>query len=193
MTFRPAGLLLFLAFPLHAGPIRAQQLPIPDGSVREGVLSFDGHASVGAFTGRTTEVSGRLQGAEDLAGVSGWVEAPVRSLATGKDKRDRDLNKSMESDTFPVLRFELVRVEPGGGRADSLAATLVGRMILHGVTRDVELPATLAFRDTGVRVTSDFPLNLKDYHIGGLSRLLGILKMDEHIEVHVDLTFDFVH
>jgi hypothetical protein len=38
-------------------------------------------------------------------------------------------------------------------------------------------------------VRSDFPLNLKDYRIGGLSKLLGMLKMSEHIEVHVDLLF----
>jgi hypothetical protein len=38
-------------------------------------------------------------------------------------------------------------------------------------------------------VRSDFPLNLKDYRIGGLSKMLGMLKMSEEIEVHVDLTF----
>ena len=38
-------------------------------------------------------------------------------------------------------------------------------------------------------VRGDTPLNLKDYKIGGLSKLLGTLKMDEHIVVHVDLTF----
>ena len=34
-----------------------------------------------------------------------------------------------------------------------------------------------------------FPLVLTDYKIGGLSKLLGMLKMDEHIEVHVDVAF----
>ena len=34
-----------------------------------------------------------------------------------------------------------------------------------------------------------FPLNLKDYRIGGLSKLLGVLKMYEDIEVHVDVLF----
>ena len=37
---------------------------------------------------------------------------------------------------------------------------------------------------------SDFPLNLKDYRIGGLSKLLGVLKMYENIEVHVDVLFE---
>jgi len=33
------------------------------------------------------------------------------------------------------------------------------------------------------------PLNLKDYRIGGLSKLAGMLKMDDKILVHIDLTF----
>jgi len=33
------------------------------------------------------------------------------------------------------------------------------------------------------------PLNLKDYQIGGLSKLAGMLKMDAKILVHIDLTF----
>jgi hypothetical protein len=40
-----------------------------------------------------------------------------------------------------------------------------------------------------VHLRSDFPLNLKDYRIGGLTKMLGMLRMEERIEVHVDLTF----
>ena len=40
-----------------------------------------------------------------------------------------------------------------------------------------------------VRIRSEFPLNLKDYKIGGLTKLMGMLRMYEDIKVHVDLTF----
>jgi hypothetical protein len=53
----------------------------------------------------------------------------------------------------------------------------------------VELPASVQFTGTDARVRTDFPLNLKDYRIGGLSKLLGMLKMYEDIEVHADLVF----
>lgn len=36
---------------------------------------------------------------------------------------------------------------------------------------------------------SSFPLNLKDYKIGGLSKFLGIFKMNENIVVHIQVTF----
>jgi polyisoprenoid-binding protein YceI len=171
------------------GSAAAQDRPVAAGTVRDGRLSFDGKATLGDFTGVTSTVTGAVDSAASLAEVRGWVEAPVRTLVTGNNHRDRDLNKSMESDKYPVLRFELGRVEAGGGGADSLTAQLHGRLVLHGVTRDVILPATIWIRPGLARVTTTFPVNLKDYGIGGLTRMLGTLRMNEHIVVHVDLTF----
>jgi polyisoprenoid-binding protein YceI len=161
---------------------------IPDGTVRLGTLSFDARASAGSFTGTTTSVTGEMKGGE-LAGVRGWVEAPVRTLATGNQKRDRDLNKSMESGKYPVIRFELVRVAAPQSPGDSMDVILHGRFIIHGVTREATVPATLVFHPDGIRVRGETPLNLKDYKIGGLSKAFGMLKMHEKIVVHVDLTF----
>lgn len=163
--------------------------PLPAAKVTAGTLSFDGHATVGDFTGTTTAVSGEMSGGSALEDIRGWVEAPVRALATGNEKRDRDLNKSLESEKYPAIRFELTGVTPTGGTADSGTVALVGRMLIHGETREVRLPAEVRRDSDGVRVRSDFPLNLKDFKIGGLSKMLGMLKMSEEIEVHVELTF----
>jgi polyisoprenoid-binding protein YceI len=182
--------LIFAGSALMGGSLRAQTpRPVADGRLISGTLSFDGHATAGDFTGTTTTVSGQLSGAPDVAGVRGWVEAPVRSLKTGDGRRDRDLNKSMESEKYPVLRFDLVKASRTGGAGDSIGVILHGALRIHGVSRNVELPGTLQFRGQDVRVRSDFPLNLKDYRIGGLSKLLGMLKMYEDIEVHIDLVF----
>lgn len=162
---------------------------IPDGRITSGTLSFDGRATAGDFVGTTSAVSGQLTGASDVTGVRGWVEAPVNTLKTGNGKRDKDLNKSMESDKFPVLRFELARVTRAGGTADSLGVVLHGTLAIHGVTREVELPGTVQLSQSAARVRTDFPLNLKDYRIGGLSKMLGMLKMYEDIKVHCDLVF----
>lgn len=169
--------------------LEAQRTPIPDGKVISGTLSFDGHATAGDFVGTTTSVSGHLQGGRDLTAVKGWVEAPVQTLKTGNGKRDKDLNKSMESDKYPVIRFDLAGVTPKGGTPDSVGATLRGAFTIHGVTRNVEVPGIIEFRGEEARVRAEFPLNLKDYRIGGLSKMLGILKMHEDIKVHVDLLF----
>ena len=185
-------ILVVLAISLLVGPhmVAAQATrSIPDGRVTSGTLSFDGRATAGDFVGTTSTVSGQLTGASDVTGVRGWVEAPVNTLKTGNGRRDKDLNKSMESEKFPVLRFELARVTSTGGTADSLGVVLHGALAIHGVTRDVDLPATIKLAGSMARVHTDFPLNLKDYRIGGLSKMLGMLKMYEDIKVHSDLVF----
>ncbi len=187
MTIIRAMLLLSFA----GAPLAAQspaEPVIPDGVVRQGTLSFDGRATAGNFTGTTTSVTGEFHGGH-LSEVRGWVEAPVRTLATGNGKRDRDLNKSMESDKYPTIRFELAGVDASEARSDSMAVSLHGRFIIHGVTREATIPASLAFGAEGIRVRGQTPLNLKDYKIGGLTKMLGMLKMDEEILVHVDLVF----
>ena len=162
--------------------------PVPNGRLTSGALSFDGHATAGDFTGTTSTVTAELTGAPSLSGVRGWVEAPVRSLKTGDRRRDKDLNKSMETNRYPKLRFDLTRITAKQA-GDSIPVTLHGTLDIHGVTRRVDLPGTIQFHGANARVRSDFPLNLKEYGIGGLSKMFGLLKMHENIEVHVDLVF----
>lgn len=171
------------------GGASAQAGAIPPGVVSEGTLSFDGHATAGDFVGSTSSVHGEMTGGPTLADVRGWVEAPVAALATGNGHRDRDLRKSMESAKYPTMRFDLHGVEPAAASADSATVTLRGALAIHGVTRDVSLPGEVRRAGERIRLHSDFPLVLTDYKIGGLSKMLGMLKMDEHIVVHVDLTF----
>jgi polyisoprenoid-binding protein YceI len=173
---------------LFAGPAAAQRV-IADAKVREGTLSFDGRATAGDFTGTTTTITGEMTGGDKLSAVRGWVEAPVNTLKTGNNRRDRDLNKSMESEKYPTIRFELTGVTTQDPPSDSMTVTLQGRFIIHGVTREASLPANVAFGPGGVTVRAATPLNLKDYAIGGLSKMLGMLKMHEEIMVHVDLVF----
>lgn len=180
-----AVLLMFVSPPLYA----QTHGRIPDARVKSGTLSFDGHASVGDFVGKTSTVSGQLTGGAELAQVRGWVQAPVKTLKTGNGRRDKDLNKSMESDKYPDIRFELTGITGKWGGAGSLPVTLQGKLLIHGTTRTVSLPATLLFKGAEARVRSSFPLSLKAYNIGGLSKMLGVLKMYDNIEVHVDVLF----
>lgn len=189
------ALLLALLAGLVAMPAAQAQTaaPIPQGVVRTGTLSFDGHGTPGPFTGTTSILSGEMTGGDSLAAVRGWVEAPVKTLVTANTRRDRDLNKSMESDKYPNIRFDLHGVTAAAGTPDSVPVTLQGALTVHGVTRDVNLPGFVRREGDVLRVRTDFPLNLKDYEIGGLTKMLGMLKMDEQIVVHVDVSFAPAH
>lgn len=186
---RVAGLSL-AALLASALPVAAQQ-SVPNGTVTGGTLSFDAKATAGDFTGITHAVSGSMTGGPTLADVRGFVEAPVNTIVTGNGKRDKDLNKSMESSEYPAIRFELKTVQVQSERGDSVDAVLGGDFIIHGVTQAVELPAVVLRHERAVTVISTFPLNVKDYGVGGLSKFLGIFKMNEQITVHVQVIFGF--
>lgn len=174
---------------LTAGPAAAQG-GVPDGQVVQGRLSFDARATLGDFTGVTDSVRGVLHGAPMLGGVRGRVEAPVASMVTGNDRRDRDLLKSMEADQYPLIWFELDSVIPDRRVADSMEVILAGELTLHGVTRQVEIPGMLTFEGGMVRFRGGLErLNVKDYDVGGLSKFLGMLSMNKEIDVHVDVAF----
>ncbi len=105
-------IMLFLAGLLPALARAQLSGPIPSMGLASGTLSFDGHATVGDFTGSTKTVTGEMTGGDGLGAVRGWVESPVKTLNTDNKKRDKDLNKSMESDKYPTMRFELTGVTP---------------------------------------------------------------------------------
>lgn len=131
-----------------------------------------------------------MTGGASLAEVRGSVSAPVSSLVTGNGKRDKDLRKSMESDQYPTIRFDLDRTEVLQAGPDSTMVRLRGRLTIHGVQKEVAPVARLQFQPGGgTTLVTDFPVNLKDYRIGGLSKVLGLLKMHPDIVVHVRLRF----
>lgn len=181
--------MVALAISLVTSSLGAQAAPAGPGRILEGTLSFDGHSTLGDFTGITHTVSGEFLGGAPLTDLCGWVEAPVASLRTGKGKRDTDLNTSMESDRFPVIRYGLHGMSVEQQSGDTAMVVLHGSFMIHGVTRAADLPARIVLGADRATVVASAPLNLKDYEIGGLSKMLGVLKMHEEIVVHVDLLF----
>jgi hypothetical protein len=110
-----------------------------------------------------------MTGGNDLRELRGWVEAPVVTLLTGNGKRDTDLNKSMESDRYPTIRFELARVSPRAEQGDTVLVDLQGNFQIHGVERTVSIPATVVLGGGAIRVRG--ATAMKDYRIGGLASL----------------------
>lgn len=173
---------------LLAARIATAQQPTerPRAVLQSGTLSFSAHATAGAFIGSTSTVTGVVTG--ELPGVRGWVAAPAATLVTHNDHRDRDLRASMEVEKYPTMRFDL-----DGATPESLGTpgrmVLHGRLTLHGSTQLLNLPATVVQVGDTIHVSSRFPLLLGDYHVGGLTKMFGLLRMDPKIEVQVDLHF----
>jgi polyisoprenoid-binding protein YceI len=186
---RPASFVALLALAVTgAGRVVAQE--IPGAPLIKGTLAFDGHATLGDFTGTTMAVKGEMSGAAMLAGVRGWVEAPTKTLVTGNGKRDRDMYGSLEVEKFPLMRFDLDAVEAGEAHGDSTAVTLHGRFTIHGVSREAAVAGWVWLKPGITRFRGSTPMDARDYGIGGLSKMLGVLKMNPKLLVRMDVSFE---
>lgn len=162
---------------------------IASAPLRRGTLAFDGKATLGDFTGTTTTVKGELNGAPTLAEVRGWVEAPAGSLVTGNGKRDHDMYGSLEVTKYPTIRFDLDSASAGATDGDSTAVTLHGHFAIHGVMKPATIAGWVWLTPGSTRFRGSTPLDARDYQIGGLSKMLGLLKMNPGLVVRVEVEF----
>jgi polyisoprenoid-binding protein YceI len=82
------------------------------------------------------------------------------SIDTGIEMRDNHLRSSdfLEVDRFPTVTFQSVRVEAAGRRA-----TVVGRLTLHGVTREIAVPIDVQITSSALVASGEFIVNRGEY------------------------------
>lgn len=168
-------------------PLAAQALaPAP---LKEGTAAFAMRATtVNDFTGHVGVARAVFQGTE-LANVTGTVEVQVAEMRTGIGLRDRHLRNAMRADSFPVIRFELVGLDVGAARGDTIAVTYQGHLTIHGVTRSVRVPGWVILRRPGAEVHTEFPLDMREYGIDPPTRFFGAVKVDPVVGLTVHLVF----
>lgn len=84
------------------------------------------------------------------------------SLDTGIEMRDNHLRSSdfFDAARFPTVAFLSVRIEAAGRRA-----TVVGRLTLHGVTREIAVPIDVQITSTALVASGEFIVNRGEYGI----------------------------
>lgn len=165
---------------------------VPDAALHAGTLTFHARATFGRFTGTTALATGAIVGAPEYASARGFIEVATATLVTGNRRRDRALRAALDVARHPTMQFVLRGATVGSvslGARDVTSMLLHGALTIHGITRGVELPATITRSAAITRVTSAFTLDLGDYGIVGLERCFGLLRVDPHVDVRVNLWF----
>jgi polyisoprenoid-binding protein YceI len=108
---------------------------------------------------------GRFSGdvVADPAGPTGArinVTIDAASLDTGIGMRDNHLRSAdfFDIERFPTIAFQSVRVEAAGRRA-----TVMGRLTLHGVTREIAVPVDVQITETALVASGEFIVNRGEY------------------------------
>ena len=156
-----------------ASPVIAAQkyLITPENSKVE----FVGSKVTGSHSGSFEKFSGSID-------YSGQIETSKVKIIieTASVKTDADgLTKHLQTPDFfdvtkyPQATFESTEIKPGGDKGAS--HTVTGNLNLHGVTKSITFPATIAVEPGAVTVNSTFAINRKDFGInyaGGADNLI---------------------
>jgi polyisoprenoid-binding protein YceI len=95
-----------------------------------------------------------------LTGARVSLTIDAASLDTGIEMRDKHLRSSdfFDVERFPTVAFQSVRVEAAGRRA-----TVVGRLTLHGVTREIAVPIDVQITSAALVASGEFIVNRGEY------------------------------
>lgn len=126
-------------------------------------------AGIGGTTavGRTAGVTGNLTIAGNKA-TAATITADMTTLKSQESPRDGQLrNQGIEYSKFPTSEFKLTSTDiPAGVEAGQTAkVTLKGSLTLHGVTKEVSMPAEVTLKDGVLVVVGEVELQFADYAI----------------------------
>lgn len=184
--------LLAWAPAVEAAKTTLARRAVPDAALHAGTLGFQARTTFGTFGGATNSVTGAILAARDYTTLRGWVEAPLATIVTGTRWADRAIRAALDVEGHPTMHFTLrgaTVVSASLGDQDVTTLLLRGTLTLHGVTRRIELPATITRSAAISRVTSSFWIDVADFGVVRLTRLFGLARVQPRILVRVNLWF----
>jgi polyisoprenoid-binding protein YceI len=131
---------------------------------------FDADARLHSFRGETQQLTGRftLQRRSPPQLVDATVSIEAGGLATGHPERDADMRQDfLEVERFPTIDFRVNELlAPQSAAADGTwDLVLQGKLTVHGVTRDVKVPATVNIADERVTARGRIHLDMQEFNI----------------------------
>ena len=142
-------------------------------------------------TGRTSEVQGTLR-VTGTAVDDVTVTANLATLKSDKSLRDQRLHTlGIETDRFPDAKFTSsgpIRLAKVPAEGETVDATAVGDLTLHGVTRHVSMPVQGRWDGQAVQVVGHLPVTFSDYRIDP-PNIGGFTSVRDHGELELQLFF----
>jgi polyisoprenoid-binding protein YceI len=143
-----------------------------------------------------SKVTGSENGSfKDFSGVIDYAGQPEKSrvnvtinmssVSTDAD----DLTKHLQTPDFfdvakfPQATFASTEIKPGGEKGAS--HTVSGNFQLHGVTKSITFPATIAASGDAVTVESTFSINRKDFGINYSGPANNIIRDEVVMTLHI--------
>lgn len=130
----------------------------------------------------------------------GMVKVSIENIKTGINLRDEHLRSKdwLDAEQFPYAEFHLKEIKNASSKqlldGKKVRATLVGTFSVHGVSRDIEVPAELTYfkesKQTKAKTegnllvaNAEFNIRLSDYDVKIPSMVVG--KVNEDVQISV--------
>ena len=141
--------------------------------------------------GRTPDVTGSLT----LAGstiTDASFDADLTTLQSDSGMRDGQLGRQgLETDSYPTATFllaESIELDAMPADGQTIEATAVGDLTLHGVTKQVEIALEARLTDGVVTVVGSLPVAFGDYGMTS-PESMRVLSIDENGTMEFQLQF----
>lgn len=155
---------------------------------RNGRITFFSKAPVENIEANNNDVTSFL---DTKKGEAAFV-ALIKSFKFKKALMEEHFNENyMESNTFPKANFkgtitDLSKVN--FSKDGSYPVTVKGDLTLHGVTKNIEAPATISISGGKISANSKFNIKVKDYNIKIPTTVIN--NIAETISVTVDCKYE---
>jgi polyisoprenoid-binding protein YceI len=131
-------------------------------SVEKSYVKFFSSASLEDITAENTKSSGLFN--ESTGEVA--FSIPIKEFEFDKSLMKEHFNeKYMESEKFPKAIFQGKIEGYNAGATGSQAATAIGKMTIHGISQEVQIPGTFEKLNGKVIMKAKFMVKLEDYKV----------------------------
>ena len=131
---------------------------------------FDADARLHSFRGETQALTGRFtlqrRSPPQVTGANVTIEAA--RLTTGHPERDADMRQDfLEVERFPTIEFRVDESLVPRPVADAVSWDLVlqGKLTVHGISRDVQVPTSVSVAGERITARGRIHLDMRDYSI----------------------------
>jgi polyisoprenoid-binding protein YceI len=131
------------------------------------------HGTTPAITGQVE--MGTIGGVDTMTAAQ--VSVDLRELSSGNTVLDQQVALVLQTDLYPMSEFRLTQpasLPLGGSLTSGAQVTLHGDLTLQGISRPVDLPATVTLTPSGLQVVGSVDFLLSSYGVsnqiaGGLA------------------------
>ena len=151
-------------------------------------IEFIGAKVTGSHNGSFGKFSGTIDYTGQIETSKVKITIDINSLTTDTPQLTNHLKTAdfFDAAKYPEATFESTEIKAGGSAGAT--HTITGNLQMHGVTKSVSFPASIAVAPDAITVNSSFAINRKDFGINFAGASDNLIRDDVALTLRVRAT-----